>query len=76
MATRKRRWFTADVKRAAVKLAEQPGWSLFAVARELGVEGSVLKRWMVLFAAVRYENGRASPLKSSQRSQSLRRTSR
>ena len=37
MATRERRKFTAEFKREAVKLAEQPGRSLAAVARELGV---------------------------------------
>jgi len=35
--------FTAEFKREAVRLAEHPRRSLSAVARELGVERSVLK---------------------------------
>ena len=37
-----------------------------AVARELGVERSVLKRWIDNFAAGRYEKDRALPLKAAQ----------
>lgn len=66
MATRERRKFTPEFKREAVKLAEQPGRSLSAVARELGVERSVLKRWVDNFAAGRYEKDKALPLKSAQ----------
>ena len=51
MATRVRRKFTAEFKREAVKLAEQPGRSMTAVAGELGIERSVLKRWIDNFAA-------------------------
>ena len=66
MATKERRKFTAEFKREAVKLAEQPGRSLAAVARELGVERSVLKAWVDNFAAGRYEKDRALPLKAAQ----------
>jgi transposase len=66
MATKQRRSFTAEFKREAVKLAEQPGRSLSAVARELGVERSVLKRWMENFAAGKYEKNAKLPLKSAQ----------
>ena len=66
MATKERRKFTPEFKREAVKLAAQPGRSLSAVARELGVERSVLKRWVDNFAAGRYEKDRALPLKSAQ----------
>ncbi len=66
MATRARRKFTAEFKREAVKLAEQPGRAVAAVARELGVERSVLKGWMDNFAAGRYERDRALPLKVAQ----------
>ena len=66
MATRERRKFTPEFKREAVKLAAQPGRSLSAVARELGVERSVLKRWVDNFAAGRYEKDQALPLKSAQ----------
>src|SRR6202140_1804776 len=66
MATRERRKFTAEFKREAVKLAEQPGRSLAAVARELGVERTVVKRGVDNFAAGRYEKNRALPLKAAQ----------
>ena len=62
MATKERRKFTPEFKREAVKLAEQPGRSLSAVARELGVERSVLKAWVSNFAAGRYEKDRTLPL--------------
>jgi transposase len=66
MATRARRKFTAEFKREAVKLAEQPGRAVAAVARELGVERSVLKSWIDNFAAGRYERDQALPLKAAQ----------
>ena len=66
MATRVRRKFTAEFKREAVKLADQPGRSMTAVARELGIERSVLKHWIDNFAAGRYEKDKALPLKAAQ----------
>lgn len=66
MATKARRSFTAEFKREAVRLLEQPGRSLSAVARELGVERSVLKRWSENFAAGKYEKDAKFPLKSAQ----------
>ena len=66
MATRERRKFTAEFKREAVRLAEQPGHSLTAVARELGIGRSVLKRWTENFAAGKYEKDAKLPLKSAQ----------
>ena len=53
-------------KREAVKLTEQPGRSVAAVARDLGVERSVLKRWVDNFEAGRCEKDRALPLKAAQ----------
>jgi transposase len=55
-----------------VKLAEQPGRSLSAVARELGVERSVLKHWVDNFAAGKYEKDRALPLKAVQQQENER----
>ena len=72
MATRERRKFTAEFKREAVKLAEQPGRSLAAVARELGVERTVLKRRVDNFAAGRYEKNHALPLKAAQQQENER----
>ena len=66
MATKQRRKFTAEFKREGVKLTQQPGRSVAAVARELGVERSVLKGWVDNFAAGRYEKERALPLKAAQ----------
>jgi transposase len=72
MATGTRRKFTAEFKREAVKLAEQPGRSVSAVARELGVERSVLKHWVDNFAAGKYEKDRALPLKAAQQQENER----
>ncbi len=66
MAKKERRNFTAEFKREAVKAAEQPGRSVSAVARELGLQRSVLKGWIDNFAAGRYEKDRALPLKAAQ----------
>ena len=66
MTTRKRRSFTPEFKREAVKLVGQPGRSLSGVARELGVERSVLKRWVDNFATGRYEKDKTLPLKAAQ----------
>lgn len=66
MGTKQRRKFTAEFKREGVKLTQQPGRSVAAVARELGVERSVLKGWVDNFAAGRYEKDRALPLKAAQ----------
>ena len=41
-----RRKFTDEFKREAVKLATQPGVALTTISRELGVERSVLRRWV------------------------------
>jgi transposase-like protein len=55
MATRERRKFTPEFWRAAFKPVEQPRRLLSAVARNLGVERWVLKRWVDNFAAGRVE---------------------
>ena len=66
MATKARRRFTDEFKREAARLAEQPGRTVTAVARELGVERSVLKRWMEHFASGKYGKDAKRPLKSAQ----------
>ena len=66
MATKARRRFTDEFKREAARLAEQPGRTVTAVARELGVEGSVFKRWMENFASGKYGKDAKLPLKSAQ----------
>lgn len=59
MATRERRKDALEFKSEAAKLAEQPGRSLAAVARELGIERSVRKAWLDSFIAGRYEKQRS-----------------
>ena len=72
MATGTRRAFTAEFKREAVKLVQQPGRSLSAVARDLGVERSVLKNCIDNFAAGKYEKDSALPLKAVQQQENDR----
>jgi transposase len=59
-----RRKFTDEFKREAVKLATQPGMPLTKVAAELGVERSVLRRWILNTQGGRYEPTPGKPLKS------------
>jgi transposase len=44
MANERRR-FTAEFKREAVRLCQQPGASIPKIAEELGVDRTVLRRW-------------------------------
>ena len=41
-----RRQFTDEFKREAVKMCSEPGAAVTRVARNLGVDQSVLRRWM------------------------------
>jgi transposase len=59
-----RRKFTDEFKREAVKLATQPGVAVSTVARELGVERSVLRAWVKKTEEGRYEPKPGRPLKS------------
>lgn len=43
---RTRRAFTAEFKREAVRLVKQPGAKVTHIARDLGIEQSVLRRWV------------------------------
>ena len=43
--TKKRRQFTREVKLEAVRLVEESGQSIGQVARDLGINDSVLRRW-------------------------------
>ena len=43
---RTRRSFTDEFKREAVKLVKQPGAMVTHIARDLGIEASVLRRWV------------------------------
>lgn len=59
-----RRKFTDEFKREAVKLATQPGVTVSTVARELGVERSVLRAWVKKTEEGRYEPTPGRPLRS------------
>ncbi len=59
-----RRKFTDEFKREAVKLARQPGATMSTIARELGVERSVLSAWVRKTGEGRYEPAPGRPLKS------------
>ena len=59
-----RRKFTDEFKREAVKLATQPGVTVTTVARELGVDRSVLRAWVRKTEQGRYEPTPGKPLRS------------
>lgn len=61
--TKTRRSFTDEFKREAVKLVKQPGAKVSQIARDLGIEQSVLRRW------VDQQRGGALDMRPSQRSQ-------
>ncbi|MDP2742379.1 MAG: transposase [Hydrogenophaga sp.] len=44
--TRTRRSFTDEFKREVVKLCKQPGATITHIAKDLGIEPSVLRRWV------------------------------
>lgn len=44
--TKTRRSFTDEFKREAVKLVKQPGGKVSQIARDLGIDQSVLRRWL------------------------------
>jgi transposase len=62
MATRRK--FTDEFKHEAVKLATQPGMPLRNVAAGLGVERSVLRRWILNTQGGRCEQTARKPLTS------------
>ena len=67
-----RRKFTDEFKREAVKLATQPGVTTSAIARELGVERSVLSAWIRKVEEGRYESSPGKPLKSDSQAENER----
>ena len=60
---RTRRQFSAEFKR---ELAQRPGVSKTLVAKELGVDQSVLRRWVQRFESGAWEKASNAALKSSQ----------
>lgn len=59
-----RRKFPDEFKREAVRLATQPGVTVSAVARDLGVDVSVVRRWVEKAKAGKWESQPGKPLKS------------
>lgn len=60
-----RRKFTDEFKRESAKLASQPGNSMSSVARDIGVERSILAAWVRKFATGVYESAPSKPLISA-----------
>lgn len=61
---RTRRKFTDEFKREAVRLVNQPGSTLLGVSTSLGIDRSVLKRWVDKTKEGRYEPTPGKPLKN------------
>jgi transposase len=59
-----RRKFSDEFKREAVMLATQPGVTVSSVARDLGVDVSVLRRWVEKSRGGKWEAAAGKPLKS------------
>jgi transposase len=64
--TRSRRTFTDEFKREAVRLVGLPGNTVSQVARDLGLEPSVLRRWIAQIREGNWEPTAGKPLKSAQ----------
>lgn len=63
---RNRRHFTDEFKREAVRLAEQPDSNVSLVAQDLGLDPSVLWRWVGQMRGSTWEPASDKPLKSAQ----------
>ena len=61
MAKRQRRSYSDEYKRRAVDLVVSSGRSAKSVAKELGLDGSVLSRWVAERNAVRADGSAAAP---------------
>ena len=61
-----RRRFTAEFKREAVRLAEQEGGSRAKVARELGLNVTMLTRWVREAQTGKWDMAPGKPLRTEQ----------
>jgi transposase len=61
MAKRQRRSYSDDYKRQAVDVVLSSGRSAKSVSKELGLDGSVLSRWVAERGAVRAGGSAAAP---------------
>jgi transposase len=59
-----RRRFTAEFKREAVRLADRSGASVASIAQDLGLNVSVLRRWILEHRGGRWQTDPGKPLKS------------
>jgi len=59
-----RRRFTDEFKREAVRLCSQPGAVVTQIAKNLGVDQSVLRRWVQLERGGAMEMNPAKPLRA------------
>ncbi len=68
MEKRKRKNYTDDVKREAVKLVNEQGYRISEAARNLGIHESVLRRWVTAESSSEYHKTPAAthaPLSSA-----------
>lgn len=63
---RSRRKFTNEFKREALRLAEQPNENVSTVAGDLGLDPSVLRRWMTQMQGGVWEPMPGQPFKRAQ----------
>lgn len=59
-----RRHFSDEFKREAVRMCLEPGAVILQVARNLGIDQSVLRRWVQAERGGRLEMNSAKPLRS------------
>jgi transposase len=62
MGTRRR--FTDEFKREAIRLAGSPGVTISSAARDLGINVSVLRRWVEQYKGGQWQMERGKPLKA------------
>ena len=63
---RTRRSFTDEFKREAVRLAEQSDSNVSKIAQDLGVDPSVLRRWVTQMRGGTWEPTAGKPLKQQE----------
>ncbi|RXH24781.1 transposase [Bradyrhizobium zhanjiangense] len=66
MAKRQRRSYSDEYKRQAVDLVLSSGRSAKSVSKELGLDGSVLSRWVAERGTVRADGGAVAPTSQDQ----------
>lgn len=67
-----RRAFTAEFKREAVKLAQQPDAVMSKIADDLGLHPNMLRKWVKQFGSGKWESKPGAALKSEQQTENER----